>query len=134
MAVGYGKPIPKPEKRATSKGRAKRHEAAIIQQVRAACVARDGDCRLGPIWDYFGSVCGGESEWAHMPTHRRSKTIGQPAEDRHCTEGSLMLCTRHHAMLDQHHFDIIPIDSALGANGVLRIVQGPVSVLSVPRT
>jgi hypothetical protein len=30
--------------------------------------------------------------------------------------------------------EIVPIDSALGADGVLRITQGPVSVLSVPRT
>jgi hypothetical protein len=36
-------------------------------------------------------------------------------------------------MLDAHVLQIKPIDSALGADGVLRITQGPVSVLSAPK-
>jgi hypothetical protein len=133
MAIGYGEPVPKPEKRRTSKSRAKRHEAAIIQQVRAKCVVRDGDCRAMKAGRWLESPCQGESEWAHMAGHRRFETRGQDAAVRHLTSGSLMLCTRHHNAYDLHVLDIEPIDSAKGANGVLRIKQGPVSVLSVPR-
>jgi hypothetical protein len=131
MAVGYGKPIPKPEKHATSKGRAKRHEAAIIQQVRAQVAERDGRCRL---YVCRMGLCQGESEWAHMAGFRRFETRGKEAEARHLSEGSLMLCAKHHGMYDRHELQITAIDSAKGADGVLRIVQGNVSVLSVPRT
>jgi hypothetical protein len=135
MSIGYGTAAPKPEKRSTSKSRAKRQEAAVVQQVRAQCVERDGDCRIGKAsrWLEIGP-CSGEPEWAHAAGHRRFETRGQDASERHTTQGSLMLCTKHHQAFDSHVLDIIPIDSALGADGVLRIVQGPVSVLSVPRT
>jgi hypothetical protein len=128
-------PCPKPEPKAKSKARAKRHEAAIIQQVRAQCVARDGDCRVWQKWTWLSDAwsCSGESEWAHMAGHRRFETRGQEAEIRHLTSGTVMLCTRHHQLYDSRLLDIEPIDSAKGADGVLRIKQGPVSVLSVPR-
>jgi hypothetical protein len=127
-------PCPKPEARAKSKARARRHESAIIQQVRARCVARDGDCRLGHAgrWLDIG-LCGGESEWAHAAGFRRFETRGKDAAERHLTAGSLMLCSKHHQAFDSHVLDIEPLDTALGADGVLRIRQGNISVLSVPK-
>jgi hypothetical protein len=130
-------PCPKPEPKAKSKARAKRHEAAIIQQVRARCVERDGDCRLANAahWLELGP-CQGESEWAHLGDKKRFKTMGQAPEDRHMTAMTMMACTRHHDQVDRRRkpwVEVEPIDDLLGANGVLRIRQGAVSVLSVPR-
>jgi hypothetical protein len=126
-------PCPKPEPKAKSKARAKRHEAAIIQQVRAQCVERDGPCRVGGTTTLFGP-CRGDSEWCHLGDMKRFKTRGQEPWLRHTTAGSFMGCTLHHRYYDAYELTIEPIDSALGANGVLRIKQGSVSVLSVPRT
>lgn len=115
MAIGYGTAAPKPVKRATVKARATRHARAVVTDVRAAVVERDGMCRvparLGP--------CQGVLEWAHMPDFRRSKTLGQPAEARHTSEGSFMCCTRHHAMLDQHQLTVTALTDR-GADGTLR--------------
>jgi hypothetical protein len=60
-------------------------------------VARDGYCRLaraglGP--------CGGPSEWAHVLEHKRFKTRGMAAGERHVPWGSLMACRAHHQRLD----------------------------------
>jgi hypothetical protein len=125
-------PCPKPEPKAKSKARAKRHEAAIIQQVRAQCVERDGHCRIGSATTHLGA-CTVWSQWCHMEDKRRSKTLGQEPEVRHTTQGSFMGCAKHHGMYDSHELQITAIDSAKGADGVLRITRGDVSVLSVPR-
>lgn len=95
-------PHPKPTPRKRVKARAQRAESRHAQQVRAQCVERDGDCRLGDpmLWDIFG-MCSGESEWAHMPEKRRSKTMRMAPEARHDSAHSFMACTFHHAALDK---------------------------------
>jgi hypothetical protein len=124
---GVACPTPEPKKR--EKARGKRAEQKVEQAVRAACVLRDGDCRLQG--SYVG-YCGGESEWAHMPDKRRSKTRGQEPEVRHTTAGSLMLCSLHHALLDTHRMTIEAMTEQ-GADSTLRIVKDGVSVLSIPK-
>lgn len=107
---------------------AKRVESQIVQQVRAACVERDGHCRLiwgtvlqkdehrGPDLDY----CSIKSEWAHLGDKKRFKTRGQEPAERHCTTGSLMLCDRHHRMYDiEHTLTITPLTER-GADGPLK--------------
>lgn len=106
--------LPKGEKRATTKQRKDRGEALIKKLTRAACVLRDGHCRVrkaeveiygdGPSdWlslDWSGHICAGESEWAHFGKHKRARTRGQAADIRHTTAGSLMLCAAAHRAYD----------------------------------
>ncbi len=109
---------PKRPPRKKVKARRARVESKVAQAVRALCVLRDGDCRLHGIG--FGD-CGGESEWAHLNEHRRFLTRGKAPEQRHTTEGSLMLCTTHHARLDGRERPRIEIRalSSHGADGRL---------------
>lgn len=74
-------------------------EATIIKHVRQECVFRDGYCRIGKIMGTYKD-CRGASEWAHFGEWKRWKTMGQDPAVRHCTEGSLMACTRHHQLYD----------------------------------
>lgn len=105
--------FPKPEPRARTKRRKQRHEAAVIKDVRAACVERDGYCRLRQTYDVafcatsglFGR-CEGHSEWAHFANRRRAKTRGMDPAERHTTAGSFMACRRHHADYDAHRLNI----------------------------
>jgi len=110
-------PLAKPEPRARTKRRKDQHEAAVIKAVRAACVERDGYCRL------FGAglgTCRGESEMAHLPTWRRSATRGQDAEQRHTTVGVVMLCTTHHNALDGRAYPRLYVEHGeFGADGNL---------------
>lgn len=134
MAVGYGVACPKPPKRKTLKGRKLRAESKVTQQVRAACVARDGDCRLtawlqlsdmhvgNMLADALGRSCGGESEWAHMHSRRRSKTRGMAPEVRHDTQHSLMLCTFHHGEYDAKRLKITAL-TRKGADGPLKFTR-----------
>lgn len=94
----------KPEPRRRVKARKNRHESAVKQSVRAQCVERDGYCLVGPLTSL--GDCEGPSEWAHFHSHRRSKTRGQPAEERHTVEGSGMMCRRHHKLYDAKRFDL----------------------------
>lgn len=80
------------------KARKDRAEDAHAAHVRAACVIRDGHCRLA--LDNPVHACQGFSEWCHAPIKRRSKTRGMAAEIRHTTAESLMLCTKAHNRLD----------------------------------
>ena len=90
-------PLRKPEPHDRVKRRKKAQESAVKIAVRAQCVARDGYCRLA----HAGlGACHGPSEWAHLRSHRRSKTVGQAPERRHTTVGSMMLCCQHHARFD----------------------------------
>jgi hypothetical protein len=124
--------IAKPELRRRVKGRAKRQEKKVVDRVRAQCVARDGDCRIGHATSLFGA-CSGESEWAHLEGSRRFETRGQDPEDRHTTAGSLMACTAHHQMYDRHELAIEPLMPE-GADSTLRFVWNGISVLSVPKS
>lgn len=118
--------FPKPEPRRRTKGRKDRVERVVRQSVRAQCVERDHDCRLGAwFWrddfsvEVWGSECRGESEWAHLKGHRRSQTRGQAPEARHTTTHSLMLCTRHHGMEERGRLIVTPL-TPRGCDGPLR--------------
>jgi hypothetical protein len=119
--------FPKPEPRSRVKRRARREAAAVVRDVRAQCVERDGHCRLlrdsfDGGWCYScvpcesGRASAGPSEWAHLHSHRRSKTRGQAPEDRHTTQGSLMLCRSAHRAYDAHRLEIEPLTDA-GCDG-----------------
>ena len=92
--------------RAERKGSLGYRERQIIQRNRAHCERRDGDCRIGYWGDtavaLFGE-CFGTPEWNHF--RRRSKSRGEPPEERHSTEVTGMLCGRHHDMVDEHEID-----------------------------
>ena len=120
---------PKPESRKRQKARETREARKVVTAVRAQCVERDGHCRLAGV--LAAGPCFGRSEWAHLAEYRRSKTLGQPAEQRHTVQGSLMLCQGHHGRYDRHEFELEPL-TALGAESTLRIRMNGVSVLSVP--
>lgn len=122
------KPVacPKPSvSRSQQKGRKARHEAKVKRSVRAACVERDGWCRVRVEFyrynTYVGSAiaCAGPSEWAHLSGHRRSQTRGQAPEQRHTTKHSLMLCRKHHAMEERGELKITYL-SARGCDGPLK--------------
>lgn len=115
---------PKPEKRSTTKGRKDRAEAKVAKAVRAEVARRDGHCRLfkyvRDAVQLFG-LCSGESHWAHLGDHRRFKTRGLPASERHTSAGSLMLCERHHLGTDGYDRGGFEIEArtARGADGPL---------------
>ena len=99
--------FPKPRTRKSLKAKKDRAEVAVAKSVRAECVERDGHyCRIGFPVAVSGDVlpdprggmdcCSGPSEWAHLGRHRRAHTRGMSPEKRHTTQGSLMLCRRHH--------------------------------------
>lgn len=115
--------------RKRTKGRKDRAEAKVKKAVRAECVERDGDCRIGD-WEnnpndthddaltgdgQMPIVCEGRSEWAHLGEKKRFKTRKQAPAVRHTTAGSLMLCHRHHQDYDRGRMVIDGND----ANGVL---------------
>jgi len=119
-------PQPKGRKRVTVQRANRRVAAKIVRQVRAACVERDGHCRL-----FFGDhlhgdtqvgegldYCGVRSEWAHLGEKRRFKTRGMPPEERHTVQDSLMLCDLHHDLYDGRTLNITAL-SDRGANGPL---------------
>lgn len=123
-----GLAIPKGTTRRTEKGREDRAEAAVIQIVRPQVVERDGYCRLylfdattRALLVQLFDACDGPSEWSHYnETHRRSKTMGQAPELRHCVEHSLMLCHKHSQLYDQNRMRIKELTER-GCNGPLRI-------------
>jgi len=123
---GLANPKPLPHRR--TKGRRKRREAKVVKAVRPQVVARDGYCRLSEAArlhpDEFGE-CSGPSEWSHYnATHRRSKTRGQPPEERHTTAGSMMLCRKHSHDYDQNRTDITVQDEARGCDGPVTAKRG----------
>jgi len=126
MAIDYSVlAIPKPTPHRRVKARRQRQASQVTRSIRAQCVDRDGYCLLGPVrpMAFAGyGVCEGPSEWAHIGQHRRSKTRGMAPERRHTTKGSAMLCQRHHHALDQHEFDLVPSDAAMGMNGDFQVV------------
>ena len=105
------------------KARKVRREAAVKQDVRAACVSRDGFCRVvAALLNDYDVRPRGESEWAHMHAKRRSKTRGQDPEERHTTADSLMLCRFHHDAYDGRTRPRLTIEALTdrGADGPLQ--------------
>lgn len=130
MTSRSGLAIPKPEPRKKQKGREDRLEAKVIKEQRAETVDRDDYCRLhyhdaemrAKVVAMFGS-CKGPSEWSHYNrTHRRSKTVGQPPEERHQRKHSLMLCDYHANQYDENRMDIEELTPD-GCDGPLRFSQ-----------
>jgi len=122
----YGVAVPKP-KRKVSAATKRRREQRILTRVRNLVQDRDGHCRFGR-WgqDVFAGVfglCDGVSELAHLGDSRRFKTRGQAPEIRHQTAGALMLCTRHHRMLDAHEIAIEELTERR-ADGPLQFTKG----------
>lgn len=118
-------------KRRTIKGRKDRAEKARKAEVRAECVRRDGTCRpvFGPALHgdttdqaVAGHVCQGRSQWSHLLRKRRSKTMGMAPDERHTTDGTLMLCQWLHDRYDGRAYPRLEIDelSDKGADGPLR--------------
>jgi hypothetical protein len=106
--------------RAELKGSFDYRERQIIKANRAYCERRDGDCRIG----YWGEIaialfgeCMSTSEWNHF--RRRSKSRGEPPEERHSTEVTGMLCGRHHDMVDEHEIDFVYLTSKR-ADGLMK--------------
>jgi hypothetical protein len=107
-------PQPKPRPRQSVQRANRRVAAKIVRAVRAACVERDGYCRLYPLpmGDEFDGPrlawkeCVGPSEWAHLEDKRRFKTRGLPPEERHTTRESVMLCQRHHDDYDDRKLTV----------------------------
>jgi len=118
---------PKGERRSTQKGREDREETAVIKKVRPRVADRDGYCRLQSApqetrLELFGA-CEGPSEWSHYnETHRRSKTMGQAPELRHCVEHSMMLCRKHSQMYDQNQIRIKELTDR-GCDGPIRATR-----------
>lgn len=132
---------PKGPKRKTVKGQKQRSEDAVKKRVRARCVERDGQCRIGE-WELNpddthddeligdgceANGCEGESQWAHMHAKRRSQTRGQAPDVRHTTAESLMLCSRHHRQYDGTEKPRLTIQAltAKGADGPLQFSVEP---------
>ena len=133
--------FPKTEPRKRVRGRKTRAEATVTRDVRVQCFQRDGTCRLGSsharliadIYDdktaenFYLEPCHWDSEWAHLASHRRSKTRGQAAIRRHTSAGSLILCPLHHDQYDgrqRPRLYIRPLTDR-GADGPLEFTRTP---------
>jgi hypothetical protein len=99
--------FPKPTKRKAIKARQDRHEAAVIKAVRAACVERDGYCRVRQSHHYDKILldldlleCAGSSQFTHLPPKTRAATRNMAPEERHGTAWTIQACRRHHDMID----------------------------------
>jgi hypothetical protein len=123
MGPRSGLAFAKQEPRKRTKGRQLRVESLVKQRVRAACVERDGDCRIATGRDdrrnwTAGYPCSGASEWMHLGANKRARTRGQAPAIRHTTAASCMGCTRHHRDYDAGRLRMTPV-SDRGANGSL---------------
>lgn len=125
MAIGYGTPAPKPESRKRVQGRKARLEAKVKKEVRAACVERDGHCRLasgftmGDTFTHVVGQCDGPSEWAHLENKRRARTMRMRPEFRHTTAGTAMMCRAAHQRYDSGRLRLTFL-TARGADGPIR--------------
>jgi hypothetical protein len=138
VTIDYsGLPLAKPEPRKRVKARNKRHAAKVVQDVRAQVAARDGYCRLHWLHDgtrralarIFGA-CSGPSEWCHFGKHKRARTRGKPPEERHHTQGSLMLCVFHHDAYDDGKMTIEALTDR-ECDGLLKFAKDGVEYLEV---
>jgi hypothetical protein len=119
-------PIPKPVKRLNARKRIKavspkrRAEQSVIAKVRAACVKRDGGCRIGQLMSATSlQPCDGDLAWCHMEGKRRHQTRKMAPADRHDTAWTLMLCA-FHAELEERHSIRTEYLTAKGANGPMQ--------------
>lgn len=106
---------------AKAKARKRRAEKKVIDVVRPKVEARDGPCRLGIASGL--DRCAGPSQWAHFGDYKRFKTRGMDPEERHTTQGSLMLCDFHHDCYDEHSMMIEPLTDEW-CDGPLRFSMG----------
>ena len=105
MDMTTGLAHPKPRPRASLKAARDRREAKVEKQVRAACVERDGYCRVAAGRDgdcRFGVpiLCAGLSQFVHLPPRTRAHTRGEAPEQRHQTAWTGMFCQAHHDRID----------------------------------
>jgi hypothetical protein len=107
--------LPKGRTKKQLQSRSQRAEAKVKRAVRAACVERDGGCRLAGFFE----PCSGAIEWCHLGEWKRSKTRGMAPEERHSTVGSFMACTHHHQLYDRG--EIVIEYGPDGANGHLTL-------------
>lgn len=119
-----GLAIPKGVRRSTEKGREDRAEAKVVKVVRPQVVVRDGHCRLlgmpKRLREMLFGECEGPSEWSHYnETHRRSKTVGLPPEQRHMVAHSMMLCRKHSQLYDSNRMRCKELTER-GCDGPLR--------------
>jgi hypothetical protein len=129
--MGDWAPLWKEQTIARDKARRKRLERKVVHTVRMICVLRDGLCRLS---SGILGPCSGPSEWAHLPSHRRSRTRAQAPSNRHTPAGSMMLCRAHHDRLDGRARPVITIEEGiLGADGPLLVQSDGVCYVSAPR-
>lgn len=113
-----GLPLAKPEKRAKSKRRKHRLEAAVQKLNRAVVMERDGRCavtRLEGCYQPFGP-CAGRSTLAHLAGTRRSQTRGQDPSVRHSPATMVALCAFHHECEEHKGLRLVPLTAA-GMNG-----------------
>jgi len=115
--------FPKPEPRKRTQARKARAEAAVVKAVRAACVLRDGLCRLSDEPWSVTAVCRGPSQWTHLPPFTRARTRGLPPERRHSTAWTIMACQRHHDMIDGRRTPTLKVFCLTdkGANGPIQV-------------
>lgn len=95
---------PKGPPRRFFKGRAAREETKVKARVRGEIMMRDRNrCRLAWYGEaqWAMGVCRGPVEWAHWGPYRRSKTVGMAPAARHCRQGGLAMCDRHHDDYDE---------------------------------
>jgi hypothetical protein len=93
-------------------------EQAQIESVRSYVERRDlGVCRLR----FIDALCAGPVDWAHLETHRRSRTSYRPPEERHTIEATLLLCRYHHRRYDLEDLTLEVVDAKRGTSGPLRV-------------
>ena len=104
MGIDYSQSaISKGEPRKRKKGREQRQEKKVKTSARFEVMERDGhSCRLNwcAAQRLFGA-CRGPIQWSHWGPYKRSKTRGQEPERRHCRQGGLAMCDRHHDDYDE---------------------------------
>ena len=109
--------FPKPKSRKSERGKVKAHERRWIKTIREQVVFRDGNrcraCAVSPL---------GTSSPVFLHMHEtiyRSKTRGQPIEERINMKICVLLCYQCHRDVHDHRLNIEIKDDQLGANGEL---------------
>lgn len=90
---------PKPAPHAVEKRGRKEEDHYDIGRIRARVFALDMDCRF-PDSARRTSPCSGQHDLAHLRSHSRAKTGGQPAAERWKEDAVFRCCRKHHRMYD----------------------------------